>query len=115
MAADPTTAHRRALRLIPPVLLAWCIFVGMTAVGFSLVDIEPFDAYVYRVAGWATMMIAVLGLVAGLFVPMAYCRFGCPTGAMLEFLRFNAQSDRWSGRDWIAVGLTGMALGLWLL
>ena len=26
------------------------------------------------------------GLVAALFVPMAYCRYGCPTGAMLNFL-----------------------------
>ena len=35
--------------------------------------------------------LAVVGLVACLFVPLAYCRFGCPTGALLEFLRGSPQ------------------------
>jgi hypothetical protein len=106
---------RLALQTLPPLLLTWSIIVGMTSIGFSLVDIEPFDAYVFRIAGWATIMIAIVGLVASLFVPMAYCRFGCPTGALLEFLRRNAKSNRWTRRDWVAVGLTAVAVGLALL
>jgi uncharacterized protein with FMN-binding domain len=102
----------RGLKVIPALLLIWCLIVAMTSLSFSLVDIEPFDAWVFRVAGWATITIAVVGLVASLFVPMAYCRYGCPTGAMLNFLRYNARSDRWSRRDWFALALVVLAAGI---
>ena len=102
----------RVLTTIPAVLLVWCVVVAMTALPFSLVDIEPFDAWVFRVAGWATVTIAVVGLVASLFVPMAYCRLGCPTGALLNYLRFHSRSDRWTRRDWLVVGIVAMAIGL---
>jgi len=102
------------LSLVPAMLLLWCLIVAMTGLSFSLVDIEPFDAYLFRVAGWATIGVAVVGLVASLFVPMAYCRYGCPTGALLRFLRFNSASDRWSSRDWVAVIYLGIAVALYL-
>ena len=102
------------LKCIPALLLFWCVLVVMAKMSFSLVDIEPFDAWVYRIAGGATIAVAVIGLVASLFVPMAYCRYGCPTGALLGFFRFNSRSDRWSRRDWFAVGLAALALGLWV-
>ncbi len=104
----------RALKLIPAGLLVWCIIVAMTSLSFSLVDIEPFDAYVYRIAGWATITIAIVGLVASLFVPMAYCRYGCPTGALLNFLRYNSRRDVWSRQDWFAVTLFVLASGFWI-
>jgi len=99
------------LNILPGLLLLWCVVVGMTSLGFSLVDIEPFDAYVFRIAGWATISIAIVGLIASLFIPMAYCRFGCPTGALLEFLRFNAKADTWNRRDWFAVCMLLMTFG----
>ena len=102
----------RGLSLVPAALLIWCLLVAMTELPFSLVDIEPFDAWVFRIAGWATITIAVVGLIASLFVPMAYCRYGCPTGALLNFLRFNSRSDRWSRRDWFAVTLVLFAVGV---
>jgi len=103
----------RTLLLIPALLLTWCVIVALTSLPFSLVDIEPFDAWVFRVAGWATITIAIVGLVASLFVPMAYCRFGCPTGALLNYLRFNSRSNRLTRRDWVAMGLVVLALCLW--
>jgi transcriptional regulator of nitric oxide reductase len=103
---------RRGMALAPIALLAWCIVVGILALPYSLVDIEPFDAYLFRIAGWATMTIAVVGLVAAMFLPMAYCRYGCPTGALLNFLRFNARSDHWTHRDWAALACVVLALGL---
>ncbi len=103
------------LGAIPAILLGWCMLIAITNWGFSLVDIEPFDAWIFRVAGWATIAVAVAGLLASLFVPMAYCRFGCPTGMLLGFLRFNARSDRWSQRDSMASVLVALALGIWFL
>ncbi|QDU47551.1 Putative electron transport protein YccM [Symmachiella dynata] len=102
----------RALLVLPALLLAWCVIVGMLVLSVSLVDIEPFDAWVFRVAGLATISVAVVGLIASLFVPMAYCRYGCPTGALLKFLRVHSHSERWTARDWAAVGLAGLAFCL---
>jgi polyferredoxin len=97
------------------MLLAWCVIVGMTTLGYSLVDIEPFDAYVFRIAGWATISIAIVGLIASRFIPMAYCRYGCPTGAVLQFLRFNADSHRWTIRDTTALALLTLTATLYWL
>jgi len=79
---------------------------------YSLTAIEPFDAYLFRVAGWATITVAIVGLAFSLVVPMAYCRFGCPTGALLVFLRRHGRSDRFSLRDWVALGLVAIAVAI---
>lgn len=105
----------RVLVTVPIVLLVLCMIVAMTSLPLSLVDIEPFDAWVLSIAGWPTVTIAVVGLIASLFVPMAYCRYGCPTGALLKFLRLHSQSDRWTRQDWIAVGMVLLALTLWVI
>jgi len=104
---------KKFLQILPAALIVWSVVVAMAALPFSLVDIEPFDAWVFRVAGWATITIAIVGLIASLFVPMAYCRYGCPTGAILSFLRFNSGSDRWARRDWMSLGLLVLAVVLW--
>ncbi len=106
-----SSAVLRLLKMLPGLLLAWCVLVVLLTLPLSLVDFEPFDAWVFYVAGWATITVAVVGLLASLFVPMAYCRFGCPTGALLGFLRFDSRSDRWSVRDWVALGLLLLAFG----
>ncbi|TWU15424.1 FMN-binding protein [Allorhodopirellula heiligendammensis] len=102
-------------KLIPGLLLLWCLVVVLAGLSFSLVDIEPFDAYLFPIAGWATIVVAIVGIVASLFIPMAYCRFGCPTGLLLEYLRYNAKSDRWTIRDWIATGYLALAVAICFL
>jgi len=44
----------------------------------------------------------VVGLVAALFVPKAYCKYGCPSGALLEFVRARGVNDKFGRRDWVA-------------
>lgn len=94
---------RDGLLWLPPLLLALAIGVTMLMIPLDLASIEAFDAYVIRSAGWATITIAVAGLVAALFVPMAYCKFGCPTGALLEFIRSHGPSDHFGKRDVVAM------------
>ena len=106
---------RTALQLLPFGLIVVAVVVTLLDLPFSLVDLEPFDAYVLRAAGVATLSIFGVGLIASLITPMAYCRYGCPTGAVLEFIRFNSSSDRWQRRDWLAAGLLLLAILLWLL
>jgi len=84
--------------LLGIVLLAGCGYIEV-----NLASLEPFDAFSFRVAGWLTISVALIGFTASFFVPMAYCRFGCPTGAVLNFLRFNKRSDKVQPRDCLAV------------
>lgn len=102
-------ALRARRRWLPTALLVLCLLVTMTGASVSLVDLEPFDAWVFQVAGAATLTLAILSLIASLFVPMAYCRFGCPTGTLLEYLRLDAHSHKVSQRDLVVLGLVAVA------
>ncbi len=87
----------RWLRSLPLLLIVWVIAIGLLHLPFSPVDIEPFDAWLWSIAGVATVAIAVVGLCASLVVPMAYCRFGCPTGAVLDYIGGGGKT--WNRRD----------------
>jgi len=100
----------RLLQTIRPVLLIVIVLVPMLMWNISLVDLEPFDAYAWRAAGIATISIAVGGLAASLFLPMGYCHYGCPTGAVLGYLRRHARSDQFTRADAFALGLLLVAM-----
>src|SRR5262249_18519666 len=48
---------------------------------------------------------AVGGLAMSLFVPQAYCRFGCPTGELLRLVKSGGSHDRIQRRDLLAGAL----------
>lgn len=100
----------RLRSIIPFALLAVTVLVAMTGFEFNLASIEPFDGFSFRVAGWATISILIVGLLLSLVSPMAYCRFGCPTGAMLNYVRFRTDSHRLGIRDAAAVALLLIAI-----
>jgi len=102
----------RVLKLVPYALLLMVVWAAMSKSNFNLASIEPFDGFAFRVAGWATIAVFVVGFAFSLVSPMAYCRYGCPTGALLGFLRFRADSNRIGARDWAAMLL--LVLALWL-
>lgn len=103
------------LESFPIALLAVVLFILALGLGFDLNSLEPFDAYVWQVAGVASIVIAILGLAASMVVPMAYCRYGCPTGALFKLLRYAGDKDHFSKRDGIAllavVGVLAWRLG----
>ncbi|MBA4032342.1 MAG: hypothetical protein C0478_15840 [Planctomyces sp.] len=102
------------LKGVLPASFLVALVVALGLVPLSLVDLEPFDAYAWRAAGWATILIAAGGLMFSWFVPMGYCRFGCPTGSVLEYLRRHAGSGRLQGGDLLVVGCLLFAGGLHL-
>ena len=106
--------HTRLLRWLPFGLLVMVVVAVMLQLPLDLADIEPFDAYILRAAGWATLSVAVVGLVVSYFIPQAYCKFGCPTGALLEFVRARGAQDRFGRRDAAAAFLVALtALLFW--
>lgn len=42
------------------------------------------------------------------FIPLAYCKYGCPTGALLEFVRSHGKADHFGRRDLAAALLLGL-------
>jgi hypothetical protein len=89
------------LRRLPAALLAVILVVVLWQLPLDLVSLEPFDAFLWM--GGATLGIAIAGLIAALFLPQPYCRYGCPTGALLEFVRSRGPTDRFGPRDWFAL------------
>jgi len=102
-------------RLVPVMLLSVVLGVSFLRLDFDLAGIEPFDAYLLKGAGLATVVVALVGLMVSLWFPMAYCKYGCPTGWLLEFVRKRRGHDRFGERDWIGLGLLGMALVLFFV
>ncbi len=99
------------LERLPFVLLGlvfMCVALGITV---NLNSVEPFDAYVWKIAGVASLSLAVLGLVASVFVPMGYCRYGCPTGALFKLLRYAGDQDTFGRRDWICASVVALSAG----
>jgi polyferredoxin len=95
---------------LPFMLLAFVLLSVVFALPVDLNALEPFDAYLFRVAGWASMVIAIAGLLWSLVTPLAYCRYGCPTGALFKLLRFTGAADRFGTRDWLAAACVVMVL-----
>ncbi len=101
------------LRWLPYLLIATVLFVTIIHFEFNLAGIEPFDAYLLRSAGVATTVIALVGLAASGAVPMAYCKYGCPTGMVLSFVRSHGRADHFGRRDVAAAALVALAAGLY--
>lgn len=102
-------ALRPWLACLPWVLLAVAILTAALHLPLGLVDIEPFDAYLPTVAGVAALTIFGVSLAVSCMVPMAYCRYGCPTGALLDHLRLHGRADRFTWRDGVMLGCLAVA------
>jgi polyferredoxin len=107
---SPSKRMDAILSKLPFVLLVFVLFSVAFGLRVDLNSLEPFDAYLFRVAGWASIVLAVVGLVWSLFTPLAYCRYGCPTGSLFKLLRFTGDADRLGMRDWMAAACVGCVL-----
>jgi len=107
---SPSKRVDALLAKLPFVLLAFVLFSVAFALPVDLNTLEPFDAYLFQVAGWASIVIAVAGFAWSLVTPLAYCRYGCPTGALFKLLRFTGDADRFGARDWLAAGCLAVVL-----
>jgi hypothetical protein len=104
--ALPPKLHR-ALSAMPWLTLALLWLLAFLGSGFPFADAEPFEV-------WSTGFVALLpvaifagGLIAAVFLPQAYCHYGCPTGAVLKFLA--SSPGRWTRRDTIAGVVVALA------
>lgn len=97
----PAKIHRLLIHL-PSLLLIVLVSSVIVGASWNLAAFEAFDAWLWRSAGVATLTIALLGLVAAIFSPLAYCKYGCPTGALFKFLRKTSGKKSFAWRDLVA-------------
>ncbi len=102
----------RWLRWIPGLLLIVIVAATVADLKVNVASLEPFDAYVWSIAGLASLSIAGVSLIVSTKVPMAYCKFGCPTGRLLEYSRRNRQSDRWAWQDTVGCLVVAVVWGM---
>lgn len=85
---------RRKLRITPRILkllsvlrnLLWGVLMALLLTGTctAWIDYELFTAFLYSSASVWVTVLAVLFLVLSVWVPRPYCRFVCPTGALIK-------------------------------
>ncbi len=94
------------LSKLPAIALAGAFLAALAWPRWSLGEIEPFDAWVLGIGVAIPLTLAVVGLLASVVVPQAYCKYGCPTGALFKFVRSANQAETWGRRDlWAAIVL----------
>lgn len=84
----------RKLRITPRVLkllsvlrnLLWGVLMALLLTGTctAWIDYELFTAFLYSSASVWVTVLAALFLVLSVWVPRPYCRFVCPTGALIK-------------------------------
>lgn len=85
---------RRKLRITPRMLkllsvlrnLLWGVLMALLLTGTctAWIDYELFTAFLYSSASVWVTVLAALFLVLSVWVPRPYCRFVCPTGALIK-------------------------------
>lgn len=66
-------------------LLLGLLMLMWLGVGFSWIDYELFPAFLFRSASIGIVIAALLFIILSIFIKRPYCRFICPTGALLKF------------------------------
>jgi hypothetical protein len=94
------------------VMMPWLTLFVLWALAFAgmsvpFADAEPFEVWSVGFIALLPVLIFAGGLIASVFLPQAYCHYGCPTGAVLKFLA--SSPGRWTKRDAIAGGMVGIA------
>ncbi len=64
-------------------ILASLLFMMWLGVGLELMDYEIFSAFIISSASTTVLIMAALFLILSLFITKPYCRFICPTGALI--------------------------------
>ena len=91
-----------ALKFIPGLLIFFTVVVLIFELPFDLSNLEVFSAWYPTRASTICLVLFVLSLIFSAFVPKGYCKYACPTGRFLEYLRDAGKADKFSFSDKMA-------------
>lgn len=77
----------RLFRMIRQFFLAAILVLLFVNPYFEAAEVEPFAIFTIKSAALSVIIIAVIGLVASVFIQRAWCRLLCPTGEFLALLQ----------------------------
>lgn len=97
--ALPAKLHR-VMETMPWILLLGLWVLAFLGIAFPFSHAEPFEIWSAGFVALLPVLIFAVGLLAAVFLPQAYCHYGCPTGAVLRFLA--SSPGRWTRRDGVA-------------
>jgi polyferredoxin len=106
------TDEKWSFSALPGLLLITILIVTFLNLPIDLAGFEPFDAWSLKGVGIATVSVAIISLLFSLFVPMGYCRYGCPTGFALELVKRGRKSG-FRKKDWWLAAMVATALVLY--
>lgn len=66
------------------IILGLILILMWTGVTFKMMNYEPFSAFIFQTASTGVLILAISFLLLSVFIPKPYCRFVCPTGALLS-------------------------------
>lgn len=75
----------KLMRLTRTLALALLLLMLWMGIGASVLDYEPFTAFMLSTATPAVLVLATLFIIASIFIPHPWCRCLCPMGTLLEF------------------------------
>ncbi|MGB7346922.1 MAG: FMN-binding protein [Pirellulaceae bacterium] len=101
---------QRLLHWIPGTMLVIAYVILIIHPSIDLSSWEPFHAYLFRISGWGSIALAIGSLALAAVIPMGYCRLGCPTGRLLDYLRLTSASHKIRLADLVSSGLLGAAM-----
>lgn len=100
--------------LLPGLLLITILVISFLDLPVDLAGFEPFDAWSIKGIGIATAAIAIISLIVSIWVPMGYCRYGCPTGFLLDLVKKHPRGGFCRRDAWLLVLLV-ISVGLFLV
>ena len=77
----------KRLKLMRELLFIILLFLLCLGYAFDLTIIEPFSAFSVTTVSYWMLGFAITFLIISMFIPRAWCRYFCPTGFILEWIR----------------------------
>lgn len=84
----------KVLAYVKYVLLIVIVIISVFSFNISLEDFEPFSAFQFKFASTTVLIIAITMLLFSLFKNKPWCRYFCPTGALLGMLRVKKNTNK---------------------
>jgi NosR/NirI family nitrous oxide reductase transcriptional regulator len=112
---SPTNSRKLVARALSHASWIGVLLAGVWIVRdwpISLSALEPFDAYAWRIGISFSSLVWLFSLMLVWWRPMAYCQLACPTGRILDTVRF---ARRRSGNLALEICLAIAAACVWTL
>ena len=106
----PKPSTMKWITKVPGITLVLAYLILIVVPTIDLSSWEPFHAYLFQIASWSSLLLAIATLALSATIPMGYCRLGCPTGRLIDYLRRTSISHRITSADFVAAGLLIFAL-----